>query len=586
MLIYSSPCPHITDHFGASPVTLFAAEELTRYFEKIFQNGKSATRLEVIFSLDETQAILNDGSSICINEDEIVISASKPTGILHGVYEVLRMIGCRFLFPDHEYVPTLCNLELENGKTLQNPVIEFRGLCLYHTTAQTLPQTLTAIDYMAKNGYNLLLTSISRHDDAVLGTHAILWNEIKDDVLPELVKRGILVDMSEHSTDYFFDRNKWFKLHPEWFSMIAGKRSPLQICFSNQAAIVEYAKAYVEFAETHHDFAILGTWPLDGGGYCECEGCKDPLAVYRANKYIANEISKVRPDLVVEHLAYTPQSFSRPNEKLPSNMSALVCSVKDTVAFEWGLKAKNGGGAFYFDYGTGDHYRFRSNLWINPFHSSDMVNTFYSYEYRGIISLYLPITATWQASLNYYYLSKLYYNPNADIEELTASLCIDLFGQKNAPVMTEAMMIIFKELQNQILWSGLPHKQDYFAEHITGRNRSIDRMHREKFESICKKLERLLATADLTDCDEFEKRQYELLCSYINLQWLYFTCCDQYDADCDTPQKAEPYFNELALLTQKYGSVFIPESYARWRIVGRDNIFNPKNANTYQPATE
>ncbi|QTH43149.1 DUF4838 domain-containing protein [Cohnella sp. LGH] len=571
-----------------SPILAFARQQLDIYIERIFDSeAEPGRRLDVIFTSRTDAELRHDGYSVTIGANEVTIASAMERGILYGVYEWLRMLGCRFTFPAArlEIVPQIKSIELEEQTVRKSPWLEFRGLCLYDTTGETLGQTIDRVDWMAKNNYNLLLTSIHRTDDSVDGMHAILWDEVGDKLLPELRKRGIAIDMSEHSTDYFFPREHWFALHPEWFSFIDGKRVPRQICYSNPDAVREYASSFAAFARENHYFQLLGIWPLDGAGYCECDRCRDPLTLLRANFYIADEIRRIRPDLLVEHLAYTPQSFARPREELPSNMSVLVCNVNDQVAYEWGVVAKNGGGAFYFDYHTGDHYRFRSNLWINPFYVREMVNTFAAYDYRGIVSLYLPIASWWQASLNYYYLSRFYYEPTASVEELTAELSADLFGARNRSSMTKVLMEIFRQLQDQTLWSGMPHKHSYYSEHISARNRELDRLHLEKMEITLRRIETWINEADYEGASPSEQTQLDYVREYVRLQRLYFCCIDQYDADIDRPERAEPYFHALGELEQRYGSVFISENYARWRIIGRDNIFDPLNVNSFQPRT-
>ncbi|MCM3749032.1 DUF4838 domain-containing protein [Paenibacillus pasadenensis] len=572
-----------------SPTLAFARDQLDAYLARIFTGGDPdrQQQLTVRFTNLSAAELCFDGYAIEVNASAVTIASTLERGFLYGVYELLRIIGCRFLFPDAELeqIPHLTEFQLEERTIVKKPWMEYRGMCLYDTSRNTFERTRDTIDWMAKNNYNLLLTSIDRPDDSVDGAHSILWNEIANELLPELRKRGIAIDMSEHSTDYFFPRDHWFELHPEWFSLFDGKREPLKLCYSNEDAVREYANSFVQFVQQDDYYQFIGTWPLDGGGYCQCEGCRDSQAILRANAYIADEIAKVRPDLIVEHLAYTPQSFDRPQGDLPRNMSVLVCNVNDQVAYEWGMKAKHAGGAFYFDYHTGDHYCFRSNLWINPDYIREMVNTFAAYDYRGIVSLYLPITSWWVASLNYAYLSRLYYEPTASIEELTSELSADLFGSRNRDLTTAILMLVQGQLQDSTLWSGTPHKHVYYCEHITGRNRELDRLHAERFASTMSDIESKFNRIDLTDASPFEHMQLECLREYVRLQDLYFRCVDQYDADVDSPTKAEPYFQALRDAESRLVQAFITERYARWRIVGRDNIFVPNNVNQYQPQT-
>lgn len=568
----------------------FAVKELSKYLVEIFQGIEFAdvSANTIVLTNDTDDNMRFDGYNIVVKGDKLIISSSYSRGILYGVYDLLRLLGCDFAFPNKAYhvVPKHNDFILDDMCITKNPTIEYRGFCLYNTTKETISETLDMIDYMGKNNYNFLLTSLDRVDDTVDGNHAILWNDIKEDILIPLQKRGIIIDMSEHSTDFFFPREKHFNEHPEWFSLINGERQPLQICYSNMDAVKVYAESFCDYVRTNDNIDVIGIWPLDGGGYCQCEKCADKLTLLRANMYIASQIQKVRPELLVEHLAYTPQSFARPEEELPENMSVLVCHVNNHVAYEWGKKAKNAGGAFYFDYQTGDNYRYRANLWINPEYCRETTHTFASYGYRGIVSLYLPITAWWQASINYYYLSKGYYDPCYNKDAVTKDLIVSLFGEKNADVMNSIFIKITDELQDKFLWSRKPHKQEYMVETIVNRNNIADKLHQERFKEIYGEIADLFETVDISNFTPLQNTHFEYLKQYCELQYIYYFNIDQYDFNKDTEEKAIPYFEKLRELSNRYGNVFISENYAKWRIVGRDNILKAENVEGYQPQTD
>lgn len=557
-------------------VLAFAEEELNRYLEKILPAGMEGVpvRLE-----SAPEPIRWDGFRVRCGREGISIQASCARGILHGVYELLRRLGCSFLFPgaERQTVPERLP-DLPEVDALCQPWLEYRGMCLYQTTGKTLRETVDMVDWMAKNGYNFLLTSIHRADDTGLGYHAILWDEIGEALLPELQKRGIVIDMSEHSTDYFFPRESLFDQHPEWFAEENGSRRPSQICYSNPEAVEAYGERLAEFVADKPWIRFLGLWPLDGGGYCQCQACADPLTIYRACRRIAEKVGAVRPDVTVEYLAYRPQSFGRPKERLPRNMSVLVCSVRDQVAYEWGVLAGQSGGAFYFDYNTGDHYRWRGDLWLNPIWCREMVNGMAAYGYRGIVSLYLPITSWWQASINYWYLRRYYYDPTADLEPLTRELARELFGDES---MTPALMRTYTGLQDSSMWNGLPRKHEWYAEHLAWRNRELDEEHLRRIHGILAELEELLSGIPLPEEPRFRENRSRFA-QYLALQKIYYGAVDQYRLEEDTPARAEAYFEALRSLD---GSPFIPEDYARWRIVGRDNLFAANGANAFSPGT-
>lgn len=562
----------------------FAQAELRAMLSTLLKDSAQTVTIE--FGRAKN-ALRFDGYAVSCRPGVLRVEATTCRGILHGSYEALRKLGCDFTFPGaaRQSIPSNAHDGLPSFQIRREPWLEYRGLCLYNTTKETLGATRDAIDWMAKNGFNFLLTSIHRLDDSGQGDHAILWDEIGDALRPELQKRGIVLDMSEHSTDYFFPREKLFREHPEWFSLLQGKRCPGQICYSNGEAVEAYGDSLAEFAGRMDGIRFLGIWPLDGGGYCECDACKDRLTIYRANRRIAEKIAAVRPDLIVEHLAYTPQSFGRPPKALPKNMSVLVCSTRDKVAYEWAQRAKNSGGAFYFDYNTADHYRWRAQMWLNPYYCRQMVNTMAAYGFRGVVSLYLPVTCWWQASINYWYLRRFYYEPTADARALTGELAAGLFHTQTPQRFAELLMRIYDELQAPELWSREPHALEGFREHITGRNRELDAAHREHYERVLGEIGQELA--DMGENPEVSSnRNYQILLSYLKLQHLYYVLLDQYDANADSPEKAEAYFAELERLKEMGDDPFISAAYARWRIAGRDSILRPETENAFQAATD
>lgn len=562
----------------------FAQGELTKMLSILMDDH--ARQISIVLARSQ-KALRFDGYHIVCEPHMLRIEAVTARGILHGSYEALRRLGCDFIFPGEkrQNIPQHIYESLPAFEARQEPWLEYRGLCLYNTKKETLAETRDAIDWMAKNGFNFLLTSIHRLDDSGEGDHAILWDEIGTKLLPEIQKRGIVLDMSEHSTDYYFPKEELFRKHPEWFALVGGKRCPGQICYSNAEAVEAYGDSLAAFVRGKEEFLFFGIWPLDGGGYCECSACRDPLTIYRANKRIAEKIAAVRPDLTVEHLAYTPQSFGRPNEAVPNNMSVLVCSVRDKIAYEWARCTKNSKGAFYFDYNTGDHYRWRTLPWLNPYYCREMVNTMVAYGYRGVVSLYLPVNCWWQASINYWYLRHFYYEPTADVRELTDELAERLFGAQEAQRMAGLLMRVYNELQAPEIWSRDPQMAEGFREHIVDRVRELDAAHREYYERVLNEIEQELKGLAAGAKSAGNSNGQHLL-DYLKLQHLYYVLLDQFDADGDDPAQAEAYFEELAKLEQNEDDPFISEKYARWRIAGRDSILRPDQENAFQAAAE
>lgn len=557
-------------------VLQFAKEELTRYLQIIFagEAAGSGTVLSVAFWLESREELQFDGYEVRLTECGLCIISREARGILYGVYEFLRMLGCRFLFPlaQLETIPVLRQTELPDGITRKNPWLEFRGQALYQATGSTVEVTIAMIDWMTKNNFNLLLTSLHRTDDSGTDANAMLWDEIGPMLLPHLRRRGTVIDMSEHSTDSFFPRDELFAKHPEWFALRDGKRVKGQICYANLDAVAVYADSFVRFVKDNHDFDIIGLWPLDGGGYCQCEHCKDKHAILNANREVARRIGEVRPDLIVEYLAYTPQSWEPPADDLPQNISVLVCDIHDKIGYSWGVRAQNAGGAFFFDYMTADNFRYRANVWLNPSYCHDMVNTFIRYHYRGVISLFLPISNWWQSCINANYLAQLYYNPLLSVDAWTAQLSEDLFGAGNSELAQAIFRRIFTDLQDRGLWGRVPHALGPYHARVTDRCEKADTAHRAYLADVIAGLTAMLDALYDRELTPPQALQAQCLKEYVQLQWLFFKGVDQYNADAPDKEAIEEYLAALRACQAKPLRGFISEQFARFRIFGTGDV--------------
>ena len=555
----------------------FAAQEAQRYLARMLPQGGMNVELRIC----ENAQLRYDGFRVLWRDGTATIESRVERGLLFGVYSLLEKLGCRFLFPrpEWEVVPHLSALPALEAEWTEQPILEFRGLCLYGVHAGTEAVTLQTIDWMAKNRFNLLLAAENRPCDAVQGAHAILYGEVTERITPELKKRGMLLDMSEHSTDYFFPRDSLFPSHPEWFSLIDGERRPYQMCYANEAAVAYYAGQYARYAEEHPEIDMIGVWPLDGGGYCQCEACAQPHTIAKAICKVAQAIREVRPDLAVEYLAYTPQSFPVPDFPMDENMCALVCRRTDALAREWAVKMADTCGAFSFEYNSGDHYCWRANPWIHPAYFRSAVNTIAALGYRGIVSLYLPITAWWQASINLHFMRLAAWNPAFDIAAETAALAKDLFGPQAAKGEA-AMHALFEQAQAPEMWQRAPFRclSSFEVDFYRARNQALDQIHGQAVQRATQRALDILNAMPLHQMDAFARMQHACFSAYAKLQGLYHALVDCYDGDRDALDgRLEPLFAHLQALQEQLGDAFITPEYAKWRLLGRDrDVFDQR----------
>ena len=454
----------IPDH--SDQVVQFAASELKTYLKKITgvelkileqsnAGGKKGT-IQLIF--EKNEPLKWDGFRMEINRNQIRLSARESRGLLFAVYNLLEGLGCSFFYPGEkeEIVPWKNEVVFTADTVTCNPILEHRGLAPYGLNAGSVDMGRKFIDWMAKNRLNYILVSEDRPSDCDGPAHGSIWKEVHRDLLPELQKRGFVIEMSEHCAPVFFPRSL-FKDHPDWFAMSNGQRKlgppPYsgQMCYSNKEAVEYYANAIADYASKHPEFHIIGTWPLDGGEYCECENCRDPQTVFKAAMHVAEKVKKVRPDMIVEHLAYKDQTWRPPSIEIPKNMSVLWCpdaGDKDSLVREWIEKARNAGGVYQFEYYMGDNYRTRANVWLRPEYAAGVARHASEMGYRGVISLFLPIQNWWRASFNNWFFARACWDEDLNIKTSIRNYCMNYYGVQG-PEIDTVFNLILNDLQHE-----------------------------------------------------------------------------------------------------------------------------------------
>ena len=450
---------------NANDVVKFAASELQYYFKKItgeelpikISDEKINEHKSLRFIIEDNKAIKWDGFSIEVTRKDIVLSAGESRALLYAVYTLLEKAGCSFFYPgqNEEIVPNRSIVEFSPYKQIYNPVLEHRGLALYGLEANSVRLGREIISWMAKNKMNFILVSEDRPSDSDGPAHGSIWKEVSNDLLSELQKRGFIIEMSEHCAPVFFPRSL-FKEHPEWFALTDGVRKVPQppysgqMCYSNKDGVEYYATAIANYVKKHPEFHIIGTWPLDGGEYCECKNCKDLQTIFKAAMRVAEKVAEVRPDMIVEHLADKPQSWTPPKmDKIPRNMSVLWCQDpgnRDEVGRGWAKKSDQSGGVYQFEYYMGDNYRSCDHVWLRPAYSAGIPRYANELGFRGVISLFLPMQNWWRASFNNCFFAKACWDSTLNVNSTINEYCRNYYGS-HASEVDSVFNLIFTELQ-------------------------------------------------------------------------------------------------------------------------------------------
>ena len=313
----------------AGPVEKHAAEELSRYLEKVTgakvaqtqepQAGKRSIWLgtpetckEIAASgvLKDVQALADQGFLLRGDGRGLLIAGREPLGVLFGVYAFLEeQVGVRWFFPgeDGEYCPKTPTLNIGRISDRQNP--SFAGRCMSFGNTATNAKTTNSWDWTVRN--RMCLT----------GVHAQHREEGE--------KRGAVPSWGGHVL-FKLVPDSLYDAHPEFFALIDGKRvkqvNPKgrfmsQPCTSNPEVIELSAKRILQFFKESPE----GTFALnnnDCGGWCQCERCvaQDPPDERKERRVstrftiFKNEVAKriyaEYPNATIQTLAY--QNFQLP----------------------------------------------------------------------------------------------------------------------------------------------------------------------------------------------------------------------------------------------------------------------------------
>ena len=239
--------------------------------------------------------------------NDLVLNGGGAPGALYAVWHYLEdCAGVRFWNQDEELIPKLKEMPLKGIDLGGKPAFNFRYI---------------AHLYMSDNGrYGSKFRSHDAFPFIFQPKQGMRYYGLES----EFGSPG-----NVHTFFQYVDYEKDFKLHPEWFPLINGKRygakggggAGTQICLSNKEmrkTVVQRMREYIRkdrekadkmgypYQQTY-DFSIN-----DNGKKCECENCKDAFRKYGSESGIvieclnefAADLAKDYPEIILHTYAY------------------------------------------------------------------------------------------------------------------------------------------------------------------------------------------------------------------------------------------------------------------------------------------
>jgi hypothetical protein len=437
----------------ASASERHAAAELQRFLEEI-----SGARLPVVTEQGGPRLILVGNSGVArklklsVDPAEVgpegfrlrtagphlLIAGGCRRGTLYGVYTFLEKLGCRWFTAEVSRIPKRPTVRVGALDEVQKPAFEYRE-----------PFFTEAFDgdWAARNKVN--------------------GNSMRLDE-----RRGgkITYYPFVHSFYQLIPPEKYFKEHPEYFSLIAGKRRAErgQLCLSNRDVIRLGTEQLLRWIDEHPEATIYSVSQNDWEGWCECDNCRrieeeeggaHSGPVLRFVNALAAEVEKRHPDKLIDTLAYwytePPPLKVRPRP----NVRIRLCPIGACEAHPYEQCPYNA----YFMKNLRAWSRITSQLYVwhyntnfshylMPFPDFDeLAADIPMYRRHGVVGLFLEGAypkggGGENAELRSYVMARLLWDTRANAEEAVSEFLEGVYG-KAAPFLRDYFELLHQQVR-------------------------------------------------------------------------------------------------------------------------------------------
>ncbi len=436
---------------GEKPV-LYACREMGRYLEKagheVVWEGEA---FPIRFTRTEDESLRDGAYRWCVSETGISLEFAHGAGAVYGCYHLLEMAGFRFLTPDCEVCPGY-PLRFPSGEGEEHPAFRVREVFWR-----------SAID----------------------GVFAVKMrlNGSRSNITEEQGGKAMFFNFS-HTFNQLVPVEKYFDTHPEYFSMIRGKRcrDRTQLCLTNPDVLKLCIEGVLEWKRAHPAYQVFSVAMNDWYQNCRCPACQavdmeeesGAGTMIRFVNAVAEETAKVFPDIRIHTFAYLycrkPPRHTKPRENVIVRLCAIescyshpmeACGcetgpidVQYTAAQPFSEPEQNNGfldhmkewsricpHLYIWDYTT--NYA----NYLQPFPNLDVLGanlrTFRKAGVEGVLEQgnFSRGRASAFGDLKVYLLGHLLWDPDADQEKLTREFAQGVWGP-GAPFMLRCAAIM------------------------------------------------------------------------------------------------------------------------------------------------
>jgi len=371
---------------------------------------------------------------------DLVIAGGRLRGTMYGVYAFLEeVLGCRWYSSKVSKIPMMKTIRIPDLDIRETPAFEYRDV--FYTDAFDK-------DWAASNRTNGATARLDRTTGGKISYHHFV-----------------------HTFADLVPLAKYWDSHPEYYSMINGKRTKdsTQLCLTNPEVLKIATETVFRWIEEAPDANIYSVSQNDWGNNCQCEKCKavdaeegSPSgAMLRFVNAIAAEVAKRHPDKLIDTLAYSyteaPPKLTKPAE----NVRVRLCPIFACESHPYEKCPQNAGVVSNLKAWSAItdnlyiwHYNTDFSHYLIPFPDFDELGADADlYRRNGVKGIfwegnYSPGGGGELAELRAWVLAKLSWNPKADVSALVDDFVSGYYG-KAGPFIRRYFDLLHREVREK-----------------------------------------------------------------------------------------------------------------------------------------
>jgi hypothetical protein len=333
--------------------TQFAAQELQRHLRAI-----SGAELPLVSDANRERAVCvgfseavgdelrkqlagrgEDGYLMRTLGPRVVLLGNSPRATLYAVYHFLeKRLGCGWCVPGDDTVPKQSTIQLAAfDDALGPPAFPVRQLILHPFGGQNLSNNILHIDWLAKNRLNWAHAAPN-------GPGRWESNRSREALVPEVVNRGLYLEVGGHTFNTWVPHDRYAADHPEYYALMAdGSRAAdgtheAALCLSNPDVVHVVAENITRWLDKNPEADAVDLWHNDSDNYCQCPRCTPPglpeaearIAYTRTYIAFVNRVAALvaerHPKVLINLLAYGQTTTYPPGaEPIADNVLVGLC---------------------------------------------------------------------------------------------------------------------------------------------------------------------------------------------------------------------------------------------------------------------